>query len=105
MLSETQRRLRDLGASWDADRVAHLLRGHGVQVARPWRGGRKGYGERLSPREEEIVDLLALGWTNKKIAESLQLSPRTVERHLSAAMRKVGVSSRTALVIAARPVS
>ncbi|WP_326822061.1 helix-turn-helix transcriptional regulator [Streptosporangium sp. NBC_01756] len=103
VLSEAQRRLRDLGARWDADRVAHLLRGQGVQVARPWRGGRKGYGERLSPREEEIVDLLALGWTNKKIAESLRLSPRTVERHLSAAMRKAGVSSRTALVIAARP--
>ncbi|MGW0811154.1 helix-turn-helix transcriptional regulator [Nonomuraea sp. NPDC002799] len=103
VLSDVQQRLQDLGARWDADRVAHLLRGHGVEVSRPWRGGRKGYGDRLSPRELEIVNLLALGWTNKRIAESLQLSPRTVERHLSAAMRKVGVASRTALVMAVAP--
>ncbi|WP_327093040.1 AAA family ATPase [Nonomuraea sp. NBC_01738] len=103
VLARAQHRLRDLGARWDADRLAHLLRAHGVEVARPWRGGRKGYGDALSPREVEIVNLLALGWTNKRIAESLRLSPRTVERHLSTAMRKVGVSSRTALAMALAP--
>nr|WP_063780559.1 AAA family ATPase [Nonomuraea sp. SBT364] len=100
ILADAQHRLRDLGARWDADRVAGLLRGHGVEVARTWRGGRKGYGDQLSPREMEIVNLLVRGWTNKRIAEQLQLSPRTVERHLSAAMRKTGVESRTALVMA-----
>ncbi|WP_343953589.1 ATP-binding protein [Nonomuraea longicatena] len=89
-----------LGARWDADRVAHVLRGHGVGVARPWRGGRRGYGDRLSPREREIVARAAQGWTNKRIAEDLSLSPRTVERHLSAAMRKLSVTTRTALVAA-----
>ncbi|WP_326640814.1 AAA family ATPase [Nonomuraea fuscirosea] len=101
VLEESQRELAALGARWDADRVAHLLREQGVEVARPWRGGRKGYGDRLSPREVEIVRLAALGWTNKRIAESLTLSPRTVERHLSAAMRKLSVTTRTALVTTA----
>ncbi|WP_345409931.1 response regulator transcription factor [Nonomuraea salmonea] len=101
VLEESQRELAALGARWDADRVAHLLREQGVEVARPWRGGRKGYGDRLSPREVEIVRLVALGWTNKRIAESLNLSPRTVERHLSAAMRKLSVATRTALVTTA----
>lgn len=101
VLEQSQRLLTELGARWDADRVAHLLREQGVEVARPWRGGRRGYGDRLSPREVEIVALVARGWTNKRIAEILTLSPRTVERHLSAAMRKLSVTTRTALVTAA----
>ena len=40
-----------LGAKWDAARVRRALRERGV--TRPWRGGRKGYGDELSPREQE----------------------------------------------------
>ena len=100
-LVPTQRRLHDLGASWDADRVARLLRQHGVEVARAWRGGRRGYGDELSPRELEVARLVAQGRTNRQVAELLFLSPRTVDRHLGAAMRKLGVSSRTALAVGA----
>ncbi|WP_165974297.1 helix-turn-helix transcriptional regulator [Nonomuraea deserti] len=100
VLGETLSRLRDLGARWDADRVAGLLRAHGVDVANAWRGGRRGYGDRLSPRELEVAGLVARGWTNRKIAETLFLSPRTVDRHLSTAMRKLSVTSRTALAAA-----
>jgi DNA-binding CsgD family transcriptional regulator len=84
-----------LAATWDAARVRRSLRDHGV--ARPWRGGRRGYGNRLSPREEEVARLAALGRTNREIAEALVLSPRTVQDHLAKAMRKLGVESRKAL--------
>lgn len=87
-----------LGAEWDAARVRRSLRENGV--LRPWRGGRKGYGSRLSPREEEVVRLAALGRTNREIAEALVLSPRTVESHLAKGMRKIGVTSRKALATA-----
>ncbi|HKE50221.1 MAG TPA: LuxR C-terminal-related transcriptional regulator, partial [Actinomycetes bacterium] len=84
-----------LGAEWDAARVRRSLREHGV--LRPWRGGRKGYGSRLSPREEEVLKLAALGRTNREIADALVLSPRTIESHLAKGMRKIGVRSRRAL--------
>jgi DNA-binding CsgD family transcriptional regulator len=101
VLADCQQRLRRLGASWDADRVAHVLRQQGVEVARPWRRGPRGYGDRLSPRELEVVALVARGLTNRQVGEALFLSPKTVDRHLSTSMRKLGVSSRTALAIAA----
>lgn len=101
LLASVQRRLMALGAGWDADRVARVLRQHGVEVARTWRGGRRGYGDQLSPRELEVLRLVAGGRTNRKVAEILFLSTRTVDRHLSAAMRKLGVSSRTALAVVA----
>lgn len=87
-----------LGASWDAARVRRSLREHGV--VRPWRGGRRGYGSRLSPREEEVARLAADGRTNKEIAEALVLSPRTVEVHLARARRKLGAGSRKDLAAA-----
>jgi DNA-binding CsgD family transcriptional regulator len=101
VLRTAQQRLSTLGARWDADRVARLLRRHGIEVSRVWRGGRRGYGDRLSPREQEVVRLVARGLTNRRVAELLFLSPRTVDRHLSAAMHKLKVSSRTALAVAA----
>ena len=39
----------------------------------------------LGPHEREVVDQLAEGWTNSKIAERLFLSPKTVENRVSAA--------------------
>jgi DNA-binding CsgD family transcriptional regulator len=84
-----------LGASWDAARVRRSLREHGV--TRPWRGGRKGYGTALSPREREVLGLAAMGRTNREIATELVLSTRTVESHLAKVMRKLGVRSRRAL--------
>lgn len=101
VLAEAQARLAELGAKWDSDRAAQLLRQHGMDVARTWRRGRHGYGEQLSPRELEVVALVAKGMSNKQVAEVLFISPRTVTRHLSTAMRKLNVSSRTAVAMAA----
>jgi len=48
----------------------------------------------LSPREREVLDLVAAGLTNRAIAGELYLSEKTVARHLSNIFTKLGVSSR-----------
>jgi DNA-binding NarL/FixJ family response regulator len=48
----------------------------------------------LSARESEVLRLLAGGLTDREIAESLQISPRTVETHVSKVLHKLGVRNR-----------
>lgn len=60
---------------------------------------------RLSPREREILDLLADGMTGRQIATSLFLSPETVRTHVRNATGKLGAKTRVqavALVVSAR---
>jgi DNA-binding CsgD family transcriptional regulator len=52
----------------------------------------------LSPREREIVRLVADDLTNAEIAERLIISPRTVTTHLDRIYTRLGINSRTALV-------
>lgn len=52
----------------------------------------------LSPRELEIVQLVAEDMTNAEIAEQLIISPRTVTTHLDRIYTRLGINSRTALV-------
>jgi len=52
---------------------------------------------RLSEREQEIAQLVALGLSNRAIAERLYLSVRTVESHIYQARGKLGVASRLEL--------
>jgi DNA-binding CsgD family transcriptional regulator len=52
----------------------------------------------LSSQERRVAKLAATGVTNREIAEELHLSPRTVESHLSAVFRKLGVASRRELL-------
>lgn len=52
----------------------------------------------LSPREQEIVDLVAKGFPNKSIAYILDISPCTVATHLRRVFSKLGVSSRAEMV-------
>ncbi|BBA98509.1 putative LuxR family transcriptional regulator [Actinacidiphila reveromycinica] len=91
--------LTALGAAGDAERVRGALAEAGARVG--GRAGRPGYGDRLSPRELDVVRLLVEGRTSAQIARVLGLSPRTVEKHVQAAMRKRGAPSRTALAVAA----
>ncbi len=53
---------------------------------------------RLTPRELEVLRLIALGHTSVEIAAKLELSPRTIETHRAHICRKLGVSTRAGLV-------
>jgi DNA-binding NarL/FixJ family response regulator len=50
----------------------------------------------LTPRQVEVLRLLARGWTNAQIADELFLSRRTVHAHLREIFRKLEVSHRSA---------
>ncbi|WP_203855419.1 helix-turn-helix transcriptional regulator [Plantactinospora mayteni] len=52
----------------------------------------------LTAREREVAELTVTGATSRVIARQLQISPRTVDAHLMRIYRKLGVTSRTALV-------
>jgi DNA-binding NarL/FixJ family response regulator len=54
--------------------------------------------ESLSTREYDVLSLMSEGMSNKEIASSLLVSPKTVEKIISGIYRKLGVSSRTAAV-------
>ncbi|MDP8960645.1 MAG: response regulator transcription factor, partial [Actinomycetota bacterium] len=73
----------ELGATTDLTRVDRLLVGPTTRL----------YG--LTPREMEILRMVAGGQTNKRIAAELVLSERTVDRHVSNILTKLGVPSRT----------
>jgi DNA-binding NarL/FixJ family response regulator len=62
------------------------------------RGPETGGEEGLTPREEEIVKLVAEAHTTRQIAEILHLSEKTVENHRGNAMRKLGMRDRVELV-------
>ena len=74
-----------LGAVPDLRRVDTLIGGRSVADA-----------SGLSPRELEVLRLVSAGKTNQAIAAELFLSERTIERHVSNVLTKLGVGSRTA---------
>ncbi|WP_369051814.1 LuxR C-terminal-related transcriptional regulator [Kineococcus terrestris] len=55
----------------------------------------------LTPREHDVLDLLARGLTDREIAARLVLSPKTVEKHVGAVLRKTRTAGRTAAVVRA----
>jgi DNA-binding CsgD family transcriptional regulator/TolA-binding protein len=60
-------------------------------------GLRPGADDDLTPSEERVASLAAAGLTNREVAASLGVSPKTVEAHLARAYRKLDVSSRAEL--------
>lgn len=77
--------MREIRAFMEPDARAH----HAV-------GGGPASSEPLSPRELEVLSAAARGLGNEAIAAELGLSPRTVERHLSNAYGKLGVTGKAA---------
>ena len=53
--------------------------------------------DRLSTREQEVMRLIARGYTYKEVAAELFISVKTVETHVSAVLRKLQLSNRTEL--------
>ena len=84
-LDAARRTFRDLGAEPDLARVEALAAGSVERLP----GG-------LTPREVEVLRLVASGKTNRAIATELVLSEKTVARHLSNIFTKLGISSRSA---------
>ncbi len=81
---------RELGASRAMDVAAAVLRDLDSAT-----GGRpRTYGE-LTGREQEVLELLALGMSNAKIAATLYISEKTAGHHVSRILSKLGVRNRT----------
>lgn len=68
----------------------------GAKMAQP--ASNTGPVDELSPREREVLRLLALGYTNQEIAQELVVSVRTVESHRAHVMSKLRAESRAAMV-------
>jgi DNA-binding NarL/FixJ family response regulator len=89
-----------VGASLLADRARRELVATGL---RPRRAALEG-ASALTPRQRQIIELAAAGTANRAIAQQLFLSIKTVETHLAAGYRKLGVRTRVDLnaAVAAR---
>ena len=62
----------------------------------PAKEGAPTYPDDLTAREVEVLRLLSQGWSDAQIAQHLDISPRTVNRHTTSIYSKIGVSSRSA---------
>ncbi|MEO7664496.1 MAG: helix-turn-helix transcriptional regulator, partial [Candidatus Limnocylindrales bacterium] len=90
----------EIGAASQGRLASQALRGLGV---RAWRRGAASAGAglgSLSRREREIAALVADGRSNREIADTLVLSPKTVERHVTNVLAKLGLRNRTQLASA-----
>ncbi|MGE0227247.1 MAG: HD domain-containing phosphohydrolase [Dehalococcoidia bacterium] len=91
-LPDASERLRSLGSTGalDPEAVEAVLHAAGDRSAR--RGRRLPAG--LTPREVEVLRLLARGLTNPQIGEALTISPRTAQQHVRHIYEKIGATTR-----------
>lgn len=95
--------LQRLGAHATARVVARRLRALGVRdLPRGPRASTQANEAHLTARELNVLDLVTQGLNNTDIATSLYLSPKTVERHISAIFAKLGVRTRAEAMAQAR---
>lgn len=102
LVGDASREMGDLdGAALEFDAARDVFRRLGavpdlVSLQRASGKRVSGSVEGLSPREVEVLRLIAAGITNRAIAERLTISERTVDRHVSNIFRKLEVSTRAA---------
>ncbi|MBL1087414.1 response regulator transcription factor [Streptomyces actinomycinicus] len=82
---EALHRVADGGAALDPEFVTQLMR-----------GGRRSRVDTLSPREREVLELMAQGHSNRSIAGLLAVSERAVEKHVAAVFTKFGLRATDA---------
>jgi ATP/maltotriose-dependent transcriptional regulator MalT len=94
------RRLSSEEARADAARVAQALGAAATDVLsdKPAVPGDAARGTGLTPRELEVLRLVAQGLSNREIADALFISVPTVKRHLTSILAKLGLPSRPAAV-------
>ncbi len=100
-LREDQVYFSDTGAERVAAACRNLLRHAGVPIPRRTPGPQVSPALRqrgVTPREMEILTLIATGLTNREIATRLFLSPRTVEKHVEHLLTKTDSLSRVDLI-------
>lgn len=90
----------------DQDLTAHLIQRLAQQTATPEEppvgaGQRPEAPDGLTARETEVLRLLAVGKTNRSIAQEMHLSLSTVKRHIERIIAKLGVSDRTQAAVRA----
>jgi DNA-binding CsgD family transcriptional regulator/tetratricopeptide (TPR) repeat protein len=90
----------EVGAKSQQRLAAQQLRRLGVRTWRRGPGVREPGLPGLTPREAEVARLAAAGSSNQEIASSLAISPRTVERHITNVLTKLGLRNRTELATA-----
>lgn len=79
--------------SWGAADISRAVRmvGLGMTVFQPHA---EAAATPLSPREREVIELVAAGWTNREVAAQLHLSPHTVKGLTSSLYKKLGAKNR-----------
>jgi two-component system NarL family response regulator len=82
-----------VGSAWLSPRAAEIVLGALRQPAASHEPDHLEV-DRLSPRELDVLRLIARGLENSEIAESLNISPRTVKNHVSSILAKLGLPSR-----------
>ncbi|HWH95820.1 MAG TPA: response regulator transcription factor [Baekduia sp.] len=89
---------------WPAADIARAVRmvGLGMSMFDPEDEAPRPAGPQLSTREQEVLELVATGATNREIAVALHLSPHTVKEHASALYRKLDARNRADAVLRAQ---
>ena len=77
-------------------RQTRMAAGDGERTLRPMTASK------LTPREQEVLGLLAVGYTNREVADELTISVRTVETHRASILAKLRLRTRADLVRYAR---
>ena len=102
MVSTVRRVLRG-ETSLDPHLAMPLLRRLALGQAQPQARKDEGQGRapaaRLTPRERDVLRLVALGWTNRQIAQELIVTGSTVKAHVQHLLAKLGVPDRTAAAV------